>query len=375
MMTVSIRLAALLSKSIANTLKYIQGGSMRKSVLLIAIAVSLAAVFFLGCADENTTDGTDVPPATPSTLIVQQTVRTQVNLSWSNVADEDSFIVQRSFDNSSWSTIARTTQDVLTYSDTGIHANQHHWYRVAAKNIAGTSSPGSPESIWTWTRVYDFAADHTVNFWGYCLDGAGDYLVWDWDTATETGKLGVADPAVDQFEVALVSRDTLPNQGYFEFHVKVPAWTGSTNRTEFEYYVERDQAEASDVVGIKFKSDSTRLIYYTTAGMTVVATNPQLPLMTANVWHTVRFFHYQTNRWMVYYDGTQIWDGVIDNVAEGSYGLIQEWQFNRGDDSNDQFVLLDDVANPNPFPSLLQIGGERSGQRSALDQAKRPVKK
>lgn len=348
---------------------------MKNRFSFMAIAISVAALFFVGCANEETNDGTDVPPATPSNLTVQQTVRTQVNLSWSNVADEDSFIVQRSFDGSAWSPIASTVRDVLSAVDPGIHANSKHWYRVASKNIAGTSAFSSPASIWTWTRVFDFTTNQTDNFWGYYLDGAGDYLEWGWDQAAEALKLGVLNPDVDQFEVALISTDTLPNQGWFECHVKVPAWTGSAHRTEIEYYVERDQAEAWDVVGIKFTSDSTRLIYYTTAGMTIVATNPQLLLMTANVWHTVRFFHYQSDRWTVYYDGTQIWDGVIDNVAEGSYGLIQEWQFNRGDDSNDQFVLIDDVANSTPFPSFLQSGGERSPHRSVLDHTRRPVKK
>jgi hypothetical protein len=347
---------------------------MKRRFSFVAIAISLAALFFIGCADNNT-DGTDVPPATPSGLTAQQALRTQVNLSWSNVADEDSFVVQRSLDNSSWSTIANTARDVLSANDPGIHANTSHWYRVASRNIAGTSAFSSSVSIWTLPGVFDFSADQTNEFYAYYLDGTSDYLVWEWDAATQAGKLGVANPNVDQFEASLVSRDALPNQGWFEFRAKGPAWTGNTHRTEFECYVERDPAEAVDVVGIKFKSDGTRLVYFASDGMHDVPANPSLPLMTANVWHTVRFFHYQTNRWSVYYDGTRVWDGEIDNVAEGSYNLIQEWQFNRGDDSNNQYVLVDDVANSDASPSFLQAGGERSPQRVTLDHMSRPVKK
>ena len=83
---------------------------MKKRLFLIVIAVSLAALFCVGCANEDT-NPTDVPPATPSNLTAQQTVRTQVSLSWSNVADEDSFIVQRSLDSASWPVIANVTHD------------------------------------------------------------------------------------------------------------------------------------------------------------------------------------------------------------------------------------------------------------------------
>jgi hypothetical protein len=346
---------------------------MSKHVSFAAIALSLATLFVAGCANEDN-NATDVPPATPSNLTVQQTIRTQVSVSWSNVADEDSFIVQRSMDSSSWSAFANLGQDVLSTMDTGIRANRQHWYRVASKNIAGLSSFSSPVSIWTWPGVFDFSSDQTSNFAAFSLDGVPDYHLWSWDAANQAGKLGVSSPAADQFEVALVSADTMPNQGWFEFQVKVPAWTGNTHRTEIEYYVERDPAEARDVVGIKFKSDSTRIVYYTAAGITEVATNPGLPLMTANIWHTVRFFHYQSDRWSVYYDATRIWDGQIDNVAEGSYGLIQEWQFNRGDTSANDFVLLDDVANSNQYPTLMLSGG-RNSHRSTADHASRPAKK
>jgi hypothetical protein len=346
---------------------------MKRQFTLAAIALSLAALFFVGCADEDT-NPTDVPPATPTNLDAHQTIRTQVSLSWHDVADEDSFIVQRSFDGTTWAGIGSTASDVLTTVDAGIHTNSEHWYRVASKNISGTSAFSAADSTWTWPRVFDFTTDQTDNFDAFCLDGGANYLEWGWEQATEALKLGVADPDVDQFEVALVSADTMPNQGWFEFRAKVPAWTGSTNHTEFEYYVERDPAQTWDVVGIKFTSDSTRLVYYTTAGMTVLATNPELPLMTADAWHAVRFRHYDSDRWTVDYDGTEKWDGQIDNVAEGSYRLFQEWQFNRGDDSNDQYVLIDDVANSSDFPPFMQ-GGERSPHRSTLDRMTRPVKK
>jgi hypothetical protein len=344
---------------------------MNKHLSLAVLVVLLGALLFVGCSSNNEDNGTSVPPATPSNLAAQQTLRSQVTLSWSNVADEDTFVVQRSFDSTTWGTIAYTATDVLTAVDPGIHANSKHWYRVASRNIAGTSAYCDPVSIWTWPGVFDFAEDQTDNFTPFSLDGPPDYHVWTWDATNQAGKLGVSGPGSDQFEVSLVCGDTMPNQGWFEFRGKVPAWTGSTHRTEFEYYVEKDPAEARDVVGIKFKSDSTRLVYYTASGITQVATNPTLPLMSPNEWHTVRFFHYQSDRWSVYFDGTRVWDGQIDNVAEGSYGLIQEWQFNRGDDSNNQFVLIDDVANSNPYPTFIQAGIAQPKS----DHLPRPVKK
>ncbi|HEY7090473.1 MAG TPA: fibronectin type III domain-containing protein [Tepidisphaeraceae bacterium] len=64
---------------------------------------------------------------------------TQINLSWSNVAGENGYKIERSPDGSDWTEIGTKATNVLTYSDTGLEINTSYQYRVRAYNAAGNS--------------------------------------------------------------------------------------------------------------------------------------------------------------------------------------------------------------------------------------------
>ena len=343
---------------------------MKKRLFLIAVAVSLVALFCVGCANEDDNNPTSVPPATPSNLTAQQTVRSQVNLSWSNVADEDSFVVQRSLDSASWPVIANVTHDNLTVVDPGILANKTHWYRVASKNVAGASPFSAPVSIWTWPGVFAFAEDQTDEFYAQSVDGPPDYHEWTWDAAAGAGKLVVSIVDPSQHWVDIASWDTMPNQGWFETKVKIHAWAGTDT---LAFFVSRDIGVAQNFVGMKFTQTGTWLRYWTASGPQEVTTN--MPLLTADQFHTIRFFHRGT-QWIVYFDGIQVWNQAIPDQGVNTWGMVQEWWYDRGSSpEGDHTIWLDDVANSSADPSLLLTSAERGPQRATLDHARPPVKK
>lgn len=342
---------------------------MKKHYWLIALMIAVAALFFVGCADEDEDNPgpTDVPPATPSGLTAAQTVRSQINLSWLNVADEDSFLVQRSFDSSAWSLVTRTAANVLTAVDPGVHANVKQWYRVASKNVAGASAYSAPVSIWTWPGVYDFSADETDNFAAQSPEGPPNYHIWEWDATAQAGKLTIEDVA--ETWVDLSTLDTLTNQGWFESRVKIAAW--AADDTIF-YGVLFDVNSPNNIVALKFTQNSS-LFYYrdATGTATTIATNPQVPVLTENAFHTIRLFR-QGTQWTLYIDGTQIIAGTAPNTAMGNTGMIQEWWYDRGTQTGERSIWVDDVARPGIDPSFIADGGSRAAR--SLDAA-RTVKK
>jgi hypothetical protein len=94
---------------------------------------------------------TTVDPASPPTLMAVSVSSTQVDLSWTDVANETGYRVERSSDGvGGWSAIATPAQDATTYSDTGLSAATTYFYRVFATN-GGGDSPSSDVASATTT--------------------------------------------------------------------------------------------------------------------------------------------------------------------------------------------------------------------------------
>ncbi len=73
----------------------------------------------------------------------------EISLSWSDVATETGYRVERSVDGTTWTTLTTTAQDVTTFNDTGLPGGTSYSYRVVATNAAGDSAPSDPAGATT----------------------------------------------------------------------------------------------------------------------------------------------------------------------------------------------------------------------------------
>ena len=81
------------------------------------------------------------PPAAPSNLIANAVACDQVDLAWTDNADnETGFRIERSANGVSFGEIDTVGANVTTYSDTTAAENTTYWYRVRAYNGAGNSA-------------------------------------------------------------------------------------------------------------------------------------------------------------------------------------------------------------------------------------------
>lgn len=70
-----------------------------------------------------------------------------MNLSWSDVAGETGYMIQRSIDGgTTWSQVATVGANVTTYQNTGLAANTTYAYRVVANNAGGDSADSNSAS-------------------------------------------------------------------------------------------------------------------------------------------------------------------------------------------------------------------------------------
>ena len=78
------------------------------------------------------------PPA-PTGLIANPVSNSQVNLTWTdNASNETGYIVERSGDGRTWTLLTITAANVTSYSDMGLSGTQYY-YRVRAINYGGSS--------------------------------------------------------------------------------------------------------------------------------------------------------------------------------------------------------------------------------------------
>lgn len=85
------------------------------------------------------------PPAAPSlSTPVVDSLTPKVTLTWSNVASEDNYVIERRIGTTgAWEAIGQTEKDVVTYVDTALVRLTTYYYRVYARNSAGFSSYSS----------------------------------------------------------------------------------------------------------------------------------------------------------------------------------------------------------------------------------------
>lgn len=86
---------------------------------------------------------TSIPlaPAAPTGLILSSPSSNQINLSWTdNANNESGFKIDRSTDGVNYNLLAYTGQNLVNFSDTGLQAGTTYHYRVRSTNPSGDSS-------------------------------------------------------------------------------------------------------------------------------------------------------------------------------------------------------------------------------------------
>jgi hypothetical protein len=99
-----------------------------------------------------TTQAAATPPAAPSSLTATAVSSSQINLAWTdNANNEDGFKIERCTGAgcSNFAQIATVGANVTTYSNTGLTANTSYSYRVRANNAGGDSAYSNTASATT----------------------------------------------------------------------------------------------------------------------------------------------------------------------------------------------------------------------------------
>jgi hypothetical protein len=104
---------------------------------------------------------TSIDPASPTTVTAVASSPTQIDLEWTDVANETGYRVERADGFGGWTTVATTGQDVTASSDTGLAPGTTYSYRVFATNAAGDSAASDVASATTPPGGEECAASTT----------------------------------------------------------------------------------------------------------------------------------------------------------------------------------------------------------------------
>jgi hypothetical protein len=93
---------------------------------------------------------TPVPPAAPAALNATTVSSSQINLTWTdNANNESGFKIEQSTDGTSFTQIASVGSNAVSFSVTGLTASTTYFYRVASFNTAGNSTFSNTASATT----------------------------------------------------------------------------------------------------------------------------------------------------------------------------------------------------------------------------------
>jgi predicted phage tail protein len=131
----------------------------------------------------STTQNTTLTVA-PTGLTASAVSSSQINLTWSNVAGETGYLIERSPNgSSSWTQIATTAANVTTYSNTGLNPSMTYYYRVRATNAGGNSAYSNSASATTQASVPNAPSNLTYTI----LSNTSVRLNWLDNSTNETG--------------------------------------------------------------------------------------------------------------------------------------------------------------------------------------------
>jgi len=159
----------------------------------------------------------NVIPADPTNLAATTVASTQVDLAWTdNANNEDGFRIERSDDGGgTWNQVGQTAANVTTFSDTGLTPGTGYMYRVYAFNAVGDSvNPAGPIAVTTTTGTPPAAPSNLLvtNRTASSLT-----LTWMDNSTTEDGF--IVQIAIDKnFSQSLQTFNVGPNVTEFMFY-------------------------------------------------------------------------------------------------------------------------------------------------------------
>jgi fibronectin type 3 domain-containing protein len=124
-----------------------------------SVTIAMAPTIYVGLAltshnngilNTSTLDNVSIsgppltPPAAPSNLTAAGITTSQVNLAWTNNANNEAgFKIQRATDGVNFTQVAMVGTSTFTYTDSGLAGDTVYFYRVLATNAAGDSAPSA----------------------------------------------------------------------------------------------------------------------------------------------------------------------------------------------------------------------------------------
>jgi hypothetical protein len=162
------------------------------------------------------------PPAAPSNLGASAVSQTQINLTWSdNAANETGYVVERATD-SNFTTGLTTVNlgaNAISYSATGLAPSTTYWFRVRATNAEGpsansnvasatTHSPPAPD-VGTGLAATYF---NNANFTGATISRVDPIVNFNWGTGAPAAGI-----AADTFSVRWLGQVKAVESGNYRF--------------------------------------------------------------------------------------------------------------------------------------------------------------
>ncbi len=114
-----------------------------------AVATVATIQILLDSAHQSTialpvTSAVPTPPAAPTNLVATAVSTSGINLTWTDGSStETGFMIRRSTDNVNFVTVASTSANNTSFSDTGLSSSTTYYYRVHSFNDAGNSDNAS----------------------------------------------------------------------------------------------------------------------------------------------------------------------------------------------------------------------------------------
>ena len=136
-------------------------------VFFRTVALAAALGFAAACSDDDDDGNGPSVPATPTGLAAQLQDDGSVEVTWNEVADATSYVLERNADGGDFTEVGGSLT-ATTYTDTDITEGVEYGYRVAAVNAIGTSPFSSAVTVTSEgpavrTISADITADQTLS--------------------------------------------------------------------------------------------------------------------------------------------------------------------------------------------------------------------
>jgi hypothetical protein len=120
-------------------------------------------------------------PSAPTNLAIVTSTASSVTLGWAdNSSNELGFKIYRAANGGSYTQVATTTLNAVSYNDTGVSAGQTYFYKISAYNSAGEAYSGIAGPAITYNAVPNGPSVLTA-----VLSGSNVLLTWNDNSANE----------------------------------------------------------------------------------------------------------------------------------------------------------------------------------------------